>query len=106
MSKMTVKQGENTDLFIITIEGLVDYTDYYSDLSVVAADTDTVVLGPIRINPVDNQFSIAFTPAQTLALPVGSYTAVLEVVKEVATVLEFRKEISWPLKITKSILNS
>ena len=106
MNKMSVKQGENTDLFIITIQDLIDYTDYYSDLSVVAADTDTVVLGPLRIEAVDNKFSVALSPAQTAQLPIGGYTVVLEVVKDVASVVEFRKELSWPLKVTKSIINT
>lgn len=106
MSKMTLKQGESSDLFIVTIKGLVDYTNYYSDLTILNADTGLVVLGPIRINPVSNKFSIALTPAQTALLPVDNYTAVLEVVKDVATVIEFRKEISWSLKVTESLINS
>ena len=104
MNRMNAKQGESTDLFLVSIDGLTDYTDYYSDLSVIDARTNTVVLGPIRINPVDNAFSVALSRTQTAALPVDSYVVVLEVVKEVAAVLEFRKEISWALKITESLL--
>lgn len=101
---MTAKQGESTDLFIITVKGVTDYTDYYSDLSILVADTEVVVLGPVRINPVDNKFSVALTPDQTAALPVDSYTVVLEVIKEVTGIKEFRKEISWSLKVTKPLI--
>jgi hypothetical protein len=105
MSKMEAKQGENTALFNITIEGLTDYTDYFSKLFVFAKD-DTQVLGPIAISPTDNNFAVALSPEQTLALPLGSYTVVFQVYKEVATVIEFSKEISWPLKITESLIYS
>ena len=105
MSKMSAKQGESTSLVVITIEGLTDYTDYYGNLRVLEGDTDDIVLGPIRVDPADSKFSVAFNPAQTLGLPIEDYTVVFEVVKEVADVIEFRKEVSWPLKINKAIID-
>lgn len=104
MSNMSAKQGESTDLFEITIKDLVEYTDYYSDLYVLAADTDATVLGPIRIEAVDNVFPAALSPSQTQGLPAGNYTVVLVVEKSVEGNIEFRKEISWALKINKSLL--
>jgi hypothetical protein len=105
MSKMSVKQGESTDLFNITVEGLTDYTDYYSELTVLAADTDAPVLGPLTIYPsASNKFPVSLSPAQTAGLPVGNYTVVLIVVKDVEGVIEFRKETSWSLKVSASLL--
>jgi hypothetical protein len=106
MTKMSAKQGESTDLFSITVKDLVDYTDYYGDLYIIDADTDMQVLGPIRINAVDSKFSVALSPDQTTSLPVNSYTAVFQVTKEVLSVIEFRKEISCAVKITKSLLSA
>lgn len=101
---MSAKQGESTDLFSITVKDLTDYTNYYGDLYIIEATADTQVLGPIRINPADNKFSVALSPAQTAALPVDNYTAVFKVTKEVDSVIEFCKEVSWAVKITNSLI--
>lgn len=106
MYKMTAKQGESTDLFYITIKDLVDYTDYYGDFTLINPETNAVVLGPIRINPADNKFSVALSSLQTTGLPIDNYTAVFEVVKDVLGVIEFKKELSWAVKITASLLPS
>jgi hypothetical protein len=103
MNKISLKKGESSDLFEVTIKDLEDYTDYYSDLSIITY-ADTSVLGPLRINPVNNVFSIALSPAQTAGLPVGNYIVVLVVVKDVLGVIEFRKEISWKLEVNSSLL--
>jgi hypothetical protein len=107
MSKMSAKQGESTQLFNISIKDLTDYTDYECEISVFDADEDpnVLVLGPLTITIVDNKFPVALTPAQTTALPPGSYTVIAAVIKDVAAVIEFRREVSWALKITPSLFD-
>lgn len=102
---MNVKQGEKTDIFAVNVKGVTDYTDYYSNLVILDSSDDSVALGPNRINPVFGKFAVVLSPDETLSLPVGSYIAILEVIKEVDSVVEFRREVSWPIKISASLVN-
>jgi hypothetical protein len=104
-NKMTAKRGENTELFNVHIEGISDYTDYSANLVVLNAKTNESVISSISIPVTENKFAVALTPDQTLNLPVDSYIMVLEILKVVGGVTQFRKELSWPLKITESLIN-
>jgi hypothetical protein len=107
MNSMTVKRGGSTDIFEIAVGGVSDYTDYRGTLVILDPATEGAVLYTSSVSPgVSGGFSIAFSPVQTEVLAVGSYTVVFEIIKEVATVIEFRRELSWTLKITPSLINS
>lgn len=103
---MSAKRGENTELFNVHIEGVSNYTDYYAKLVVLNAKTNAEAIPSTTITAIDNKFPIALTPDQTLSLAVDSYVVVLEVIKEVEGTIQFRKELSWPLKITESLINT
>ena len=103
---MSVKKGDSTDVFKITVQGVSDYTDYLGNLSVLDPDTK-VVDGPVLvISPdVSAGFTIGFSPVQTEVMELGDYLVVLEITKEEAGVPVFRREMSWSLKITESLIN-
>jgi hypothetical protein len=107
MSSMVAKKGDNTEIFSISVGGVSDYTNYRGELAILDPSDGTFVLTKTVIATLPSGgFSIGFSPAQTAALAVGDYNVVFEIIKEVATVVEFRRELSWPLKITPSLINN
>ena len=103
---MKVKKGDSTDIFEVTVDGVVDYTDYRGEITVLAPKTNSVVIAKYTIAPASNKITVAFSPAQTQGLAVGDYNVVFEVIKEVGGIIEFRRELSWPLQILPSLLNN
>jgi hypothetical protein len=107
MSKMRTKRGDSTDIFKVTVSGIDDYTDYRGEVAVLDSTTGNFIVEKFVISPdVSSGFSVAFAPAQTQLIEVGDYTVVFEVIKEVSGVIEFRRELSWSLQITESLLNN
>ena len=104
-STMTVKQGDSTDVFEITIDGVTDYTDYRTDVQVLVPKTNAVVIAKETITPVDGKMSVAFAPEQTAGLAASSYNVVAEVVKETNGVVIFRRELTWTLRVQESLVN-
>jgi hypothetical protein len=107
MNKMRCKKGDSSNTFKLTVEGITDYTDYRGELAVLNPSDNSVLIGKLVVSPnLADGFTVAFAPVQTASLVVGDYTVVFEVIKEVATVVEFRRELTWPLQITESLLNN
>lgn len=108
---MSSKIGDSTDMFNITVEGtdgnpITDYTGYRGEVAILNPTDNTILLGKLAVTPnVTEGFYIAFTPAQTATLIKGSYPVVFEMVKEEDTVITFRREISWSLQISESLIN-
>lgn len=100
---MRCKKGDSSNTFKLTVEGITDYTDYRGELAVLNPSDNSVLIGKLVVSP---NLAVAFAPVQTASLAVGDYTVVFEVIKEVATVVEFRRELTWPLQITESLLNN
>ena len=105
-NNMVIKQGDSTDIYEIEIEGLTDYTGYRADVAVLNSKTKGVIIGPYSIGPADNKISVALYPSQTALLQPGMYIVVCEVIKEIDEVVMFRKEFSWTLQITESLINN
>lgn len=104
-STMVTKQGDSTDVFEITIDGLRDYTNYRAEVQVLVPKTNEVKIAKEIVTPVSNKMSIAFAPEQTALLTPGSYNVVTEVIKEENSVIVFRRELTWTLKIQESLVN-
>ena len=104
---MSCKQGDSTNIFKITVEGVTDYTNYRGELAVLDPSDNSILIGKTVINPdPEGGFTVAFAPAQTELLDVNYYTVVFDVIKEVSGVIEFRRELSWTLQITESLLSN
>ena len=105
-NNMKIKKGDSSDIFEITVEGINDYADYRAEVSVLMPKTNALVIAKYTVAPTTSKFVIAFSPAQTQLLLVGDYNVVVEIIKETAGVVEFRRELNWPLQITPSLLNN
>lgn len=105
-SSMKVKKGDSTDIFEITIDGVTDYTDYRGEVSVLFPKSNAAAIVKYSILPANGKITLALSPSQTGGLAVGDYNVVFEVIKETNGVVEFRRELSWPLQIQPSLLNN
>lgn len=106
VNNMRVKKGDSTDIFEITIEGLTDYTDYRGEVTILNPADDTEVFPKIAIAPANNKITVAFSPVHTSTLDVGEYNVVCEVIKETDGVVQFRRELSWPIEVLPSLINN
>lgn len=99
-SGMKTKRGDSTDIYEVGVTG------------VSGCRADIAVLDPVTLEEVIGKFSItgtlavAFSPAQTALLPEGTYTVVCEIIKEVDSVVTFRRELNWSLEILPSLINN
>lgn len=106
MNGLKVKRGDSSDIIEITVDGITDFTNYRGELQILNGDTKETVVNKVTIAPSDLKFLVGLTPNQTAILPVGNYIAVFEIIKEVGSIITFRREISWPVEITVSLINN
>ena len=104
VNALKTKRGDSTDIVEITIDGVPDLTGYVGKCQILKGRTKA--FGPLIIGPTDGVFKVALMPAQTETLEEGEYTVVFEIEKLEVDVVVFRREVSWPLVITESLLNS
>lgn len=107
MDNWKERRGDSTDIKSITIKGVTDYTGYTGDITVLDPDTKEVVGFTGSIAPdLGAGFTIGLSPGQTEVLPVGTYLVVFEMNRLVDSVPVYRKELSWSLIITESLINN
>jgi len=106
MNSWSTQQGSSTDLKIITIENVTDYTGYYATVSVVNASSKETISGTtVSISPdVNDGFTVGLLPATTQLLSPGRYLVVFEISKGIDPVT-YRKEVNWLLEISESLIN-
>lgn len=105
MDTWHIQQGGSSDLKMVTVENVTDYTDYYGTLAVVNeyTKTPTGVMVPIAPHPV-NGFTLALMPEHTTSLVPKKYLVVFEISKGVSPIT-YRKEVSWMLEVSQSLIN-
>lgn len=105
MKTWKIAKGDSTDLKIVTVENITDYTGYYGTLSILDKVTKEAVGATIALSPdVAEGFTAALLPEQTSSLAPGTYLVVLEISKGV-TPVTYRKEINWMLEVSESLIN-
>ena len=105
---MVSKKGDSTNVINVTVKGLTDYTGYYGILHILlpGKDSSNTKVLDLTIDHSTDKFEVFFMPAQTSTLEVDTtYLVVFEIYHKTGEVVDFRRELSWPLEITKSLIN-
>lgn len=107
MDSWKERKGDSTDIKKITIKGITDYSGYTGDITVLDPNTKVVAGFTGVITPdVSTGFTVGLSPQQTNALAIGTYLVVFEVKKVEEGTVVYRKELSWSLIITESLINN
>lgn len=106
MTTWKITVGGSSDIKLVTIENVTDYTDYYATLAVIDILTKKPVEGTIvpLLPNIHNGFTVQLLPAQTKNLKEGSYLVALELSKGVDPIT-YRKEVSWIMEVSESLIN-
>lgn len=106
MNTWSIQQGGSTDLKLVTIENVVDYTGYHGSIVVIEDNASRdIVVGPIAqsADAVEG-FTVGLLPEQTSNIVPGRYMVVFEISKGIDPIT-YRKEVSWLLEVSASLIN-